>query len=140
RSRVVAGAVGLILAGTALRLVPGNAPLWTSTVLCGIGIAVAGALLPALVRGRFPDRIGPVTGLYTAGLIGGAMLAAALTEPARQALGGLWRPALAVWALPAALALAVWLPVGAGFRAAPGSAAPTPWRDRTAWYAALFMG
>src|SRR5205814_10244810 len=102
RSRVVAGAVGLILAGTALRLVPGNAPLWTSTVLCGIGIAVAGALLPALVRARFPRRVGPVTGLYTAGLIGGAMFAAALTEPARVALGGLWRAAVAGWAVPPA--------------------------------------
>ena len=129
RGRVLAAAVALILGGTALRVAGGAVPLWASTVLAGIGIAVAGALLPALVRARFPRWVGPVTGLYTAGLIGGAMLAAALTEPARQALGGSWRPALAVW-----------LPVGAGFRAAPGSAAPTPWRDRTAWYAALFMG
>jgi CP family cyanate transporter-like MFS transporter len=140
RSRVVAGAVGLILAGTALRLAPGNAPLWTSTVLCGIGIAVAGALLPALVRGRFPDRVGPVTGLYTTGLIGGAMLAAALTEPARAVLHSEWPAALAVWAVPAALALAVWLPLAEGGSAVADPHAAPPWRERTAWFAALYMG
>ena len=140
RGRVLAGAVALILAGTALRLVPGAAPLWTATVLCGIGIAVAGALLPALVRARFQDRIGPVTGLYTAGLIGGAMLAAALTEPARAVLDGSWPAALAVWAVPAAFALAAWLPLAGS---APATVAPrtaAPWRDRTAWFAALYMG
>src|SRR5207248_957445 len=126
RGRVLGAAVALILAGTALRLLP--AALWPATVLAGIGIAVAGALLPSLVRARFPRWVGPVTGLYTAGLIGGAMLAAALTEPARQALGGSWRPALAVWALPAVLALAVWLPVGARVRGAAAGSAPYPLR------------
>jgi len=147
RSRVLAGAVLLILAGTALRLAPGAGPLWAATVLAGIGIAVAGALLPALVRARFPHRVGPVTGLYTAGLIGGAMLAAALTEPARQALGGSWPAALAVWAVPAGLALLVWLAVAGGGAPASSDAAvgvpgapSTPWRDRTAWYAAFYMG
>jgi CP family cyanate transporter-like MFS transporter len=140
RGRVVAGAVALILAGAALRLAPGAVPLWTSTVLCGVGIAMAGALLPALVRARFPDRIGPVTGLYTAGLIGGAMLAAALTEPARTVLGGSWPAALAVWAVPAAFALAVWLPLAGGAPEPGTPRAAAPWRDRTAWFAALYMG
>jgi MFS transporter, CP family, cyanate transporter len=93
-----------------------------------------------LVRGRYPHRIGPVTGLYTAGLIGGAMLAAALTEPARAAFHGSWPAALAVWAVPAALALAVWLPLAGGGSAAAGPHAAPPWRDRSAWFAALYMG
>src|SRR5439155_6847950 len=138
RGRVLGAAVALILAGTALRLLP--AALWPATVLCGIGIAVAGALLPALVRARFPARVGPVTGLYTAGLIGGAMLAAALTEPARTAFNGSWPAALAVWAVPAAFALAVWLPLAEGGPATAGPHAAPPWRDRTAWFAALYMG
>jgi len=144
RGRVLGAAVALILAGTALRLLP--AALWPATVLAGIGIAVAGALLPSLVRARFPRWVGPVTGLYTAGLIGGAMLAAALTEPLRQALHGSWPAALAVWALPAAVALLAWVPVARGAAssetAAGSEPAPVaaPWRERSAWYAALFMG
>src|SRR5439155_160467 len=102
RERVLAAAVALIAAGTAVRAVPSAAVLYASAVLAGTGIAVAGALLPPLVRARFPGRVGPVTGVYTAGLIAGAMLAAALTEPARVRLGGSWPLALAAWAVPAA--------------------------------------
>lgn len=149
--RVLAAAVALIVAGTAVRVLPGAAPLYAGAVLAGIGIAVGGALLPPLVRARFPDRVGPVTGLYTAALIGGAMLAAALTEPARSWLGS-WPGALALWAVPAAVALLAWLPVAGSATADPaGSAGPgpagsamargaSPWRSRTAWLAALFMG
>jgi MFS transporter, CP family, cyanate transporter len=108
RERVLAGALLLTAAGSALRAVPVAAALFVATALTGVGIAVAGALLPPLVRARFPHRVGPVTGLYTAGLIGGAMLAAGLAEPARRAFGGSWAAALAVWAVPAVVALLVW--------------------------------
>ena len=148
--RVLAGSVGLIAVGTAVRALAGAVGLYTGAVLAGAGIAVAGALLPALVKAAFPDRIGPVTGLYTAGLIGGALLAAAATEPVRVALGVSWQVALALWALPAATALAGWLRLTRpGHRSsAPNSAAPPaapavagmPWRDRTVWLATAFMG
>ena len=78
RGRVLGAAVALILAGTALRLLP--AALWPATVLAGIGIAVAGALLPSLVRARFPRWVGPVTGLYTAGLLLGLFSATQLVS------------------------------------------------------------
>jgi CP family cyanate transporter-like MFS transporter len=109
--RVLGAAVALIAAGTALRAVPGSIVLYASSAVAGIGIAVAGALLPPLVRVRFPARIGPVTGAYTAGLIGGALLAASLTAPLHTGWRLGWPAALAVWALPAVLALAVWLAV-----------------------------
>jgi MFS transporter, CP family, cyanate transporter len=146
RGFVLAPAVGLIASGTGLRAIPDAVPLFAGTVLAGIGIAVAGALLPPLVRERFAGRVGPVTGLYTAGLIGGAMLAAALTEPIRLRVGGAWSTALAVWALPALLAVVAWLTVaGPRSTAAVATAAPEPraghpWRDRVTWWATLFMG
>ena len=80
-------------------------------MLAGIAIAVGGALMPALVRDRFPDRVGPITGLYTTALISGALIGSGGTEPLRAALGDSWQAALAIWAVPAALALAVWLVV-----------------------------
>jgi CP family cyanate transporter-like MFS transporter len=138
---VLAAAVALIAVGTALRAVPTLAMLYGATV--GIGIAVAGALLPPLVRARFPDRLGPVTGLYTTGLIGGALLGASLTEPLRAATGLGWRAALALWALPALVALAVWSLVPRPPRADGTTAArpaSAPWRQRRVWYATLYMG
>jgi MFS transporter, CP family, cyanate transporter len=134
--RVLAGAVVLIAVGTALRAIPQLWLLYGATALVGVGIAVAGSLLPPLVRARFPGRIGPVTGLYTAGLIGGALLAASLTAP----LPLRWPLALAVWAVPAVVALVVWLFV-AGPSAVPSAVpAAAPWRSRRAWFATFFMG
>lgn len=130
-------------AGAAGRAIPGVGYLYAGTALAGVGIAVAGTLLPALVRGRVPDRVGPVTGLYTAVLIGGALLASGGTEPLRAALDTTPQTILAVWALPAVLALAVWL--SAGDLTGPSSTVDVrrprlPWRVGAAWRAALFMG
>src|SRR5439155_26719320 len=69
RERVLAAALALMAVGTALRAAPSAAVLYVSAALAGTGIAVAGALLPPLVRARFPGRVGPVTGVYTSALI-----------------------------------------------------------------------
>jgi CP family cyanate transporter-like MFS transporter len=142
-ARVVTAAVVLVAVGTALRAFGTLPVLYGSTILAGVGIAVAGALLPPLVRARFPERIAPVTGLYTTALIGGALLASALAEPSRLWFGGSWPYALAVWALAALVALAVW-PFVAGRAPATGPAPAAysrmPWRDGRVWAATLYMG
>ena len=140
----------LIVVGTLARAL-GAVGLYAGAVVAGVGIAIGGVLLPALVKARFPDRVGPVTGLYTCGLIGGALVAAAGTEPLRRALGLSWSVVLALWAVPALAALVVWLPVARGpvvamatghrsGRASGRAAAGTPWRSGTAWLATAFMG
>lgn len=139
-SATLALAVGLIAAGAALRSAAGLVGLYTGTALAGAGIAVAGALLPAAVRARVPDRVGPVTGLYTAALITGALLAAGGTEPLRAALGLSAQAVLAVWAAPAAVALAVWLLARAPSPPRGGARVRLPWRSGPAWLGAVFMG
>jgi MFS transporter, CP family, cyanate transporter len=139
--RTVLAAVAVLGIGTLGRGFGGTAGLYAGTVLAGTGIAVAGALLPALVRGRFPDLAGPVTGLYTAGLIGGAMVAAAATVPVATALRVGWPVALQLWTLPAVLALGWWLPVaGAHAVSARAGRVAAPWGSGRAWLATLFMG
>jgi CP family cyanate transporter-like MFS transporter len=142
-STVLAVAVALIAVGAAARSVGGVVGLYLGTALAGIGIAIAGALLPALVRQRAPDRVGPVTGLYTAALIGGALVAAAGTEPLRAALDVSPSAVLAVWAVPALAALPLWLVggrSGSGRAAAPGRPTRLPWRSGAAWLGTLYMG
>ena len=127
--------------------------LYPGTALAGIGIAVAGALLPSLVRLSVPELVGPVTGLYTASLIGGALLAAGLTEPLRSAFDLSPQRVLAVWSVLALLALVVWLAFGQSAR--PYASRPPglvevrapwrlytrlPWRSRPAWLGTLYMG
>jgi CP family cyanate transporter-like MFS transporter len=139
--RAIGGALVLLVAATAVRPLGGSALLFLGTVVVGIGVAVGGALLPALVRARFPDRVGPMTGVYTTALIGGALVAAGATEPLRGVLPATWRGALAFWALPAFVALVAWLlwrPVSIVASAAASSW--SPWRSRAAWYATVYMG
>jgi MFS transporter, CP family, cyanate transporter len=107
--RVVAASLVVLGAGTLARAAGGAAWLFAATLVAGAGLAVGGALLPGIVKAHFPeDRAATVTGLYTTGLAGGALLAAALTVPLRNLFGGSWAPALALWALPAVATLAVW--------------------------------
>jgi CP family cyanate transporter-like MFS transporter len=123
--------------------------LYPGTAVAGVGIAVAGALLPPLVRAAVPERVGPVTGLYTASLIGGALLAAGLTEPLRSLFGLSPQAVLAVWSLPALLAFVLWLVGGRTYPSRPLPLVPVrardvfaslPWRSRSAWLGTLYMG
>jgi CP family cyanate transporter-like MFS transporter len=141
----VALALLLLLVGTLVRLVPGLGFLFLGTALAGAAIAVGNVLLPVLVRVNFPDRVGLLTGMYTTGLIGSAALAAGVTVPVADAFGGGWRPGLAIWAAPAAIALAVWAPQLARRRpapvdpGAPVTGARSLLRDPVAWSVTLFF-
>jgi MFS transporter, CP family, cyanate transporter len=141
----VAVALAVLLAGLLVRLVPGIGFLFLGTALAGAAIAVGNVLLPVLVRGNFPDRVGLMTGLYTTGLVGFAALAAGISVPVANALGGGWRPGLAIWAIPAAVALVVWAPQlrrrrrGAVARGDRVAGARGLLRDRVAWSVTLFF-
>ena len=139
-SAVLAAAVAVIGIGAALRGLAGAAGLYGGAIVAGVGIAITGTLLPSLVRTKHPDRIGPVTGTYTAALIGGALLAAGLTVPMRDVLGLPSQVALALWAIPAGVALVVWLLVPRVPRTAAPARVAFPWRSKAAWLGTLFMG
>jgi CP family cyanate transporter-like MFS transporter len=66
--------------------------------------------VPVLVRRDFPRHTGTAMALYSTSLIAFAALAAGVTVPLADALGGGWRPGLAVWAIPVALAALAWAP------------------------------
>ncbi|WP_163506080.1 MFS transporter [Fodinicola acaciae] len=107
----MARAVGLALAvltvGLLVRVLDGPAVVLGGTfVACG-GIAVCNVLIPVVVKEAFPNRIGVVTGVYTATMATGAGLGAVLTPRVEPTWG--WRLTLAAWALLAAAALILWL-------------------------------
>ena len=138
-------ALVVLLIGTLVRLVPGLGFLFFGTALAGAAIAVGNVLLPVLVRGNFPDRVGLMTSMYTTALVGFAALAAGVSVPVADAFGGGWRPGLAIWAVPAVIALVVWAPQLARRRpthaepGAPATGARSLLRDPVAWSVTLFF-
>jgi CP family cyanate transporter-like MFS transporter len=144
RERALAGSLLLVAAGTLVRGFGAHVvPLYTGTLVTGVGIAVGTALLPGVVKAWFPDRAGAVTGLYTAALVGGALLAATLTVPLHEDLGLAWPQALAAWGLVAVAGLVVWVPVTRPVREPRTGRTPRvalPWRSGVAWRVSLFLG
>jgi CP family cyanate transporter-like MFS transporter len=67
-------------------------------------------MMPSVLRRRFAGHTGEMTAAYTVALSLGSGLAAGFTVPLVHALGGSVPIAVAVWALPAAAAVALWLP------------------------------
>ena len=122
--------------------VPGVLPV--SVFLAGVGIALAAGLVPKVVREQLPQNVGAATGLWTAAMMSGAALGGALTVPLAEATGS-WTVALAIWAIPAAIALVVWWVVEGDREAHTRDPAATvrirelPWRDRRAWSLTLYL-
>jgi CP family cyanate transporter-like MFS transporter len=144
----IAGAICVLLAGMLMRLIPGVGFLFLGTALAGAAIATSNVLVPVLVRRDFSERTGTAMALYSTSLIGFAALAAGVTVPLADALGGGWRPGLAVWAIPVAAATAAWLPAlfrrdtpSPDERAAPPTAGGMRalLRNRLAWAVTLFF-
>jgi MFS transporter, CP family, cyanate transporter len=132
-----------ITVGVVGRAAGSSAALFAGTVLAGIGVAIANVVVPSIVKSRFQRAVGLVTGSYVAALTGGAALAAGLTVPLERSIG--WQGALAIWALPAVVALVV---LGA---AVLRDSTPSPilgleggvrrlLRDPLAWQVTLYMG
>jgi CP family cyanate transporter-like MFS transporter len=98
-----------LLVALTFRLFFGYPGLLLGTIAAGLSIAVANVLLPTIVRVEFPKRVALVTGSYTTLLALAASFAASVAVPSSTLTGG-WRPALMLWIIPAALAVAFWVP------------------------------
>jgi MFS transporter, CP family, cyanate transporter len=106
----IAGAMMALLAGIAMRLLPGIAFLFVGTAIAGSAIATGNVLLPVLVRRDLHGRTATVMAFYSTALIGFAALAAGITVPLADALGGGWKGGLGIWAVPAAVGALAWSP------------------------------
>ncbi len=145
---VTAGAGAITLGLTARAFAGGTAVFLLLTAVALAGVAVANVLIPVVIKRYFPDRVGPMIGLYSMALSTGTAVAAAVTVPLTSALGGSWREGLGIWAVAAAVAVLLWLLTlalrrGGSGREAAGSGAADRLpilRSRTAWALACFFG
>jgi CP family cyanate transporter-like MFS transporter len=119
---VVCAGMAAIATGLAIRpYAGGTAGFLAASALALMGIAVSNVLMPVIVKHWFPDRVGSMTGLYSMALALGTALAAAVTVPLTDTLGGSWQSGLALWSGLAVAAILPWLPFVRGRAAAPGA-------------------
>ncbi|WP_328460869.1 MFS transporter [Actinoplanes sp. NBC_00393] len=143
---VIFGGLLLLTAGLAVRPYTGGPILFLLlSAVAMAGIALVNVLLPSVVKDKFPDQVGTVTGLYTVALNIGATTAAAATVPLTNTFDD-WRLGLAGWTLAALIALPPWLLMARDRTAAGGPASqeqPAPVRvsrHPVAWALALYFG
>ena len=135
--------LSVLTVGILLRSNLGQSGLLAGTAVIGIGIACANVLLPVVVKARYPDRIGFMTGMYSTAQTVFAGLSSAICVPLAALTGLGWRFALGVWALPSAIAALLW------FSRRSLTIDDTPresdrpvnvWRSPVAWFCTLYMG
>ncbi len=140
-------AVWLILSGSALRIAGSSAALWLGTAILSGGIAAANVLLPPLIKRDFARHSARYIGLYACVMSITASLASGIAVPLASLTNAGWFFSLAVWLIPAAIALAAWLPLLKRARQRQTTRTPlavstlrSPWRAALGWQVSLFMG
>jgi CP family cyanate transporter-like MFS transporter len=121
--------------GIARAAAPNAALLVLFTWPVGVGMGLAGAIVPVAVKESFPLRPAEPTGVYTTGIQAGSALSAALAVPLAAWFGG-WRASLAVFSVVTVVLAGVWVvltrhepPHERRFERPPG----LPWHSRVAW-------
>jgi CP family cyanate transporter-like MFS transporter len=137
----LAGCLAAIAVGAGLRGIGTTPALFAASLAGGAAVAVAQTVLPVLIRIGFPAAVGRLMGAYSMALPLGATLGAGLAVPLEELLDGSWAGSLAFWAVPAALAAALWLPPALRRRTVITGPEPEPLRrEPLAWSVALFFG
>lgn len=139
------GLLTLISSGLVLRSLGGVALLLVGTAGVGLGIAVLNVLIPAIIKQEFPHRVGSIMGLYIGAMsaIGGVAAWATVPVAVRSAEG--WRLGLAIWVIPALLALSAWWVLRLRRHrlerfALPDAVPASLLRNRVAWDVTVYMG
>ncbi len=105
----IAAALALIgLFGVVRAVAPGAVAVIALTFPVGVGMGLAGAMLPVAVKQRFADRPGFATAVYTSGITIGSAVAATVAVPLANVAGG-WRTPLLVFGAVSTVLAAVWL-------------------------------
>lgn len=149
RTLGIARAIGLALTaisiGTIFRSLPIPGAIWIGTALLSSGIAICNVLLPGYVKQRFGESGPSVIGLYVASMAILAGLATGLSVPISLIPGLDWRWSIGCWAVPALVALLLWLPQlrnrqpSHQVKPSVSSPAKSPWASSKGWQVAAFF-
>lgn len=123
----------------------GNVPLlFAGAALIGAAITVGNVLMPALIKKKFPNKVGIVTGMYLVSMNLSSALAAGFSIRIGQISGMGWQGSIGIWGVLALVTLLIWYPQA---RKSPivnkqdrKTSSRALWKSRLAWNIAIFMG
>lgn len=138
------GALLLITLGSILRISGSESALWAGTIILSSGIAAANVLLPPLIKRDFTEHTARYVGLYAMTMAITASIASGVVVPLAELSSAGWRLSLAVWLVPAIVALLAWLPylkkpASLAKNSANSTSTRSPWRAALGWQVSLFM-
>lgn len=138
------GALLLITLGSILRISGSESALWAGTIILSSGIAAANVLLPPLIKRDFTEHTARYVGLYAMTMAITASIASGVVVPLAELSRAGWRLSLAVWLVPAVVALLAWLPylkkpAPQTKNSANSTSMRSPWRAALGWQVSLFM-
>ena len=103
---LIAQIVGLC--GIFWRCSDGATGLFGGLILNGLGLGLAGCIVPGLIKKHFSVRPQIYMGFYSAMIDLGMMMATAVTLPIALTYGS-WRLGLGIWSIPLVLGIIVWV-------------------------------
>jgi MFS transporter, CP family, cyanate transporter len=142
--RVLLIAAVVLTAGLVLRGIDASVLLFPGTILAAAAIAVMNVLLSSLIKRRWPERAGFLIGVYITALSVGAIIGSLVSVPLWNASDGSVPLTLGWLALPAALAVVLWLPQSRYRTVSRDSVRPrgsrSLYKHALAWQVTVFMG
>lgn len=139
----------LLFIGITIRSIPFTPTLFLGTAIIGVGIAIMNVLLPAVIKEKFPNRLGRMTSVYSTSMAIFAATASGLSVPLAKSAGLGWELSLLSWGILAVLGIIVWLFVIKSESHVPSSkvtlSSSTPidesiLKSPLAWQVTFFMG
>lgn len=143
--------LGLVLltAGIGVRSLPFTVSLFIGTAIIGVGIAIMNVLLPAIIKDKFPHKVGQMTSVYSTSMAVFAATASGISVPLAQQAGLGWELALISWGLLAVVGIGVWMFIAKKEppvekiqpeKDADVSVGGHLWQSPLAWQVTFFMG
>ena len=133
--------LAMVLSGVLCRSLLGTYGLFLGTAVVGIGITAGNVLIPAFIKAHYPERIGRLTGIYTAMMSLMSAVAGAVSVPIGDAVG--WRGSLLVWTVLVVVVLLMWIPhrdAEIEERVPEAGSRRSLLSSPTTWFIALYLG
>jgi MFS transporter, CP family, cyanate transporter len=139
--------MGLIIlsSGILIRSTEIITAMFIGTSMIGLGIAIGNVLLPGIVKTKFPNKVGLMTGVYSTSMGLFASLGPGISIIFSQNFNISWENSLKVWVILSALAIIIWIPQTLNRVSSIKLPKITPTkssilRSPLAWQVTLFMG